>query len=130
MMRRGPRRRSSCTRAAGFTPLEDWSRDGRFLLYDALDWRTFRSDVWVRDLEAGTDRLVLSATFNEFGARLSPDGRWLAYGADESGRRSFRPELSGGGCSSAGFHGRRNPAALARRRSRALRTCRTIPARL
>ena len=94
-------------KGAGFTPLEDWSRDGRFLLYDALDWRTFRSDVGVRDLEAGTDRLVLSATFNEFGARLSPDGRWLAYGADESGRSEvfvrsfpeagFRRQVSTGG---------------------------------
>ena len=61
----------------------------------------------MRDLEAGTDRPVLSATFHEFGARLSPDGRWLAYGADESGRpevfvrsfpeAGFRRQISSGG---------------------------------
>ena len=94
-------------KAATFTPLNDWSPDGRFLLYQAIDWPTFRSDVGERDLEKGTDRLVLSATFNEFGARLSPDGRWLAYNADESGRlevfvRSFpeagvRRQISSGG---------------------------------
>jgi len=94
-------------KAAAFTPLNDWSRDGRFLLYDAVDWRTFRFDVGVRDLEKGTDRLVLSATYNELGARLSPDGRWLAYHADESGTpevfvRSFpeagvRRQISSGG---------------------------------
>jgi hypothetical protein len=94
-------------KGAAFTPLNDWSRDGRFLLYDAIDWRTFRFDIGVRDLEKGTDRLVLSATFNELGARLSPDGRWLAYHADESGTpevfvRSFpepgvRRQISSGG---------------------------------
>jgi Tol biopolymer transport system component len=90
-----------------FTPLSDWSPDGRFLLYQAIDWPRFRSDVGVRDLEKGTDRLVLSATFNEFGAHLSPDGRWLAYNADESGRlevfirsfpeATFRRQISSGG---------------------------------
>jgi Tol biopolymer transport system component len=84
--------------ASSFTPLDDWSRDGRLLFYEAIDWPTFRFDVGVRDLEKGSDRLVLSANFNESGARLSPDGRWLAYQADESGTwevylRSF-PESS------------------------------------
>ncbi len=72
-------------KAAAFTPLDDWSRDGRFLFYETIDWPTFRFGVSVRDLEKGTDRVVLSATFNEFGARLSPDGRWLAYQSEESG---------------------------------------------
>jgi Tol biopolymer transport system component len=84
--------------ASTFTPLDDWSRDGRLLFYEAIDWPTFRFDVGVRDLEKGSDRLVLSANFNESGARLSPDGRWLAYQSDESGAgevylRSF-PETS------------------------------------
>ena len=85
-------------KAAAFTPLDDWSRDSRFLFYEAIDWPTFRFDVGVRDLEKRSDRLVLSASFNESGARLSPDGRWLAYQTDESGTwevyvRSF-PESS------------------------------------
>ena len=85
-------------KANAFTPLDDWSRDGRLLFYEAIDWPTFRFDVGVRDLEKGTDRLVLDGKFNESGARLSPDGRWLAYQADESGTwevyvRSF-PESS------------------------------------
>ncbi len=80
-----------------FTPLDDWSRDGRFLFYDTLDWKTFHSDVWMRDLQTGTSRAVLQAQFDQAGARLSPDGRWLAYESDESGTfevsvRSF-PEL-------------------------------------
>ncbi|MGI0148983.1 MAG: TolB family protein, partial [Thermoplasmata archaeon] len=72
-------------KAAAFTPLDDWSRDGRLLFYETIDWPTFRFDVGVRDLVSGTDRPVLSAAFNNMGARLSPDGRWLAYESQESG---------------------------------------------
>jgi Tol biopolymer transport system component len=72
-------------KAAAFTPLDDWSRDGRFLFYETIDWPMFRFGVGVRDLHTGTDRPVLSAAFNESGARLSPDGRWLAYQSEESG---------------------------------------------
>jgi Tol biopolymer transport system component len=94
-------------KASAFTPLDDWSRDGRFLFYEAIDWPTFRFDVGVRDLEKGTDRLVLSAKHDESGARLSPDGRWLAYQTDESGswevfvrsfpESGFRRQVSTGG---------------------------------
>ncbi|MDQ5856733.1 MAG: protein kinase [Acidobacteriota bacterium] len=102
-------------KAPAFTPLEDWSRDGRLLFYDTIDWPAFRFDVGVRDLEKGTDRLVLSGAFNEFGARLSPDGRWLAYQADESGvwevfvrsfpEAGFRRQVSTGGGSQPRWRG-------------------------
>ncbi|HVE66826.1 MAG TPA: protein kinase [Thermoanaerobaculia bacterium] len=72
-------------KAPSFTPLDDWSRDGRLVFYETVDWPTFRFDVGVRDLETGTDRPVLSAAYNEVSARLSPDGRWLAYQSEESG---------------------------------------------
>ncbi len=72
-------------REPSFTPLDDWSRDGRFLFYEALDFRTFHSDTWVRDLQKGTSRPVLQGAFNQLGARLSPDGRWLAFESEESG---------------------------------------------
>jgi len=70
---------------ASFTPLDDWSRDGRYIFYETPDWRKFHFDVWVRDLQKGASRPVLQAGFNQGGARLSPDGRWLAYESDESG---------------------------------------------
>jgi Tol biopolymer transport system component len=41
--------------------------------------------VGVRDLRSGTERKVLDAPFNQMGARLSPDGRWLAHESQESG---------------------------------------------
>ncbi len=72
-------------RSPSFTPLDDWSRDGRLLFYEVLEWPTFHFDVWVRDLVSGQNRPVLQAKFNQMGARLSPDGRWLAYESQESG---------------------------------------------
>ena len=72
-----------------FTPLNDWSRDGRLLFYEAIDFRRYHTDVWVRDLSTGAKRPVLQAAFNQLGARLSPDGRWIAYESDESGLRKF-----------------------------------------
>jgi eukaryotic-like serine/threonine-protein kinase len=68
-----------------FTPLDDWSRDGRYIFYDVIDWRAFHTDVWARDLQSGASRPILQAKFNQSGARLSPDGRRLAYESDESG---------------------------------------------
>jgi len=69
-----------------FSPLTDWSRDGATLLMCEMDFRTFSSDV--TRASVGGDRRVtplLAADFTECGARLSPDGKWLAYESDESG---------------------------------------------
>jgi Tol biopolymer transport system component len=76
-------------KAPDFIPLDDWSRDGRFLFYEVVDWPTFHIDVWMRDLETGTSRPVLQDKFTQMGARLSPDGRWLAHESDESGTREI-----------------------------------------
>ncbi|HEV2064114.1 MAG TPA: protein kinase [Thermoanaerobaculia bacterium] len=68
---------------------EDWSRDGRFLSISTIPAQGTRIfHVWVLDL--GSKRKVIEAT--EGGnngaadSRFSPDGRWLAYDSDESGR--------------------------------------------
>ena len=72
-------------KSPSFTPLDDWSRDGRYLFYDVIDWKRFHFDVWVRDLAAGANHPLLQAAFMQSGARLSPDGRWLAYESTETG---------------------------------------------
>jgi len=64
----------------------DWSRDGRFLLYGVQDSKT-RADLWV--LPVGGDGKpfpVAQTDFDEMHGRFSPDGRWLAYVSNESGR--------------------------------------------
>lgn len=64
--------------------LTDWSRDGRFLIYD------LNRDLWALPVGPGSSsdrkpiRLIQSAA-NKYGSYLSPDGRWIAYISDESG---------------------------------------------
>jgi Tol biopolymer transport system component len=68
-----------------FSPLDDWSRDGRYMIYEAIDWRTFGFDLGIRDFQTATNRPLLATSANESGAVFSPDGRWIAYLSDESG---------------------------------------------
>jgi eukaryotic-like serine/threonine-protein kinase len=86
-----------------------WSRDGRFLLYNAQNPKT-GNDVWVLPLDAdgrkaGEPKPFLRTESQEphasFDASFSPDSRWVAYGSDESGHneiyvRAFTPSSVGG----------------------------------
>ncbi len=64
----------------------DWSRDGRFLLYDSLDPKRGR-DIWALPLEGDRKPFVVVQTdFNEQLPQFSPDGKWIAYQSDKSGR--------------------------------------------
>jgi Tol biopolymer transport system component len=70
-----------------FTPLDDWSRDGRYVLHEIVEWPRFRFHVGLWDLQQGSDRPLLKEPYDLLGARFSPDGRWLAYESEESGAR-------------------------------------------
>jgi len=85
----------------------DWSRDGRFLLYTELDPKT-RADLWLLPLTGETKNTerkpvpFLRTEFDERNARFSPDGKWMAYQSNESGRyeiymRAFSPNQPPGG---------------------------------
>jgi Tol biopolymer transport system component len=63
----------------------DWSPDGRTLYYAEDDPET-RGDLWAVDVPAGRPRALLRSPANEREARISPDGHWVAYESDESGR--------------------------------------------
>jgi Tol biopolymer transport system component len=66
--------------------LDDWSGDGRFLLYSQGDSKT-RSDLWVMPLAGDRKPAVyVNSEFNETHGQFSPDGHWIAYASDESGR--------------------------------------------
>jgi Tol biopolymer transport system component len=74
-----------------------WSRDGRFVLYTAQDPKT-NDDVWVLPIKGGGKPFpLLQSNSNETFAEFSPDGHWVAYTSDESGReeiyvRQFFPD--------------------------------------
>jgi Tol biopolymer transport system component len=64
----------------------DWSLDGRFLLYGSSDPQT-SWDIWVLPMEGERKPfLFLKTNFDERRAKFSPDGRWVAYISNESGR--------------------------------------------
>jgi Tol biopolymer transport system component len=83
-----------------------WSRDGHYLLYANHDPKT-KSDLWAlpvtpQGTSNGSPAPVIQGPFNEYQGRISPDGIWVAYSSDESGRgeiyvQPFLPSSGGGG---------------------------------
>ena len=64
-----------------------WSPDGRFLLFEQTDPKS-GSDIWVLPVRGDhTPHSYLASPFSESDARFSPDGKWVAYTSDESGRQ-------------------------------------------
>ncbi len=62
------------------------SRDGRFLLYTEENPET-KSDLWLLPLNGDRKPIpFLRTEFNERSGQFSPDGHWIAYISDESGR--------------------------------------------
>jgi serine/threonine-protein kinase len=66
------------------THLTDWSPDGRTIVMEVVHPER-RSDLLLLDVERGAATEFLATTFNEQAARISPDGRWIAYQSNESG---------------------------------------------
>jgi Tol biopolymer transport system component len=65
---------------------EDWSPDSRFLLYRNVNPQTGH-DLWTLPLDGDRKpRVFLQTQFDEKYARFSPDGRWVAYTSNASGR--------------------------------------------
>ena len=74
------------------------SPNGQTLVFDELSPDT-GFDLYTVSLEGGQPELLLQTEFNEQLGIISPDGNWLAYDSDESGRREIYvrsfPDLSG-----------------------------------
>jgi len=71
----------------------DWSSDGRYIVEGVLlNSDAARATVWLLPLspeQSGGDRKpvpYLDEQFNELGAKLSPNGQWIAYVSDETKR--------------------------------------------
>jgi Tol biopolymer transport system component len=77
----------------------DWSWDGRFIIYYQIDPKTKR-DVWVLPVPGSSEAKpfpVVRTEANEFAGTLSPNGRWLAYASDVSGRPEIYVQSFPGG---------------------------------
>jgi Tol biopolymer transport system component len=89
----------------------DWSRDGRYLACLRNSPRT-SWDVWIWPMTPGEKPYAFVATpYREWDPRFSPDGHWLAYSSNESGRREtyVQPFPGGGGKWQVSTQGGRDP---------------------
>jgi Tol biopolymer transport system component len=66
----------------------DWSRDGRNVIFSTPSRGNIGNDLWVAPMEGGTGGTpvpYLVAAGLQQQAQFSPDGRFVAYGSDQSG---------------------------------------------
>ena len=90
----------------------DWSADGRFVLYTFSGTFPATLDIWALPLFG--DRKPFPVAQTEFAESLgtfSPDGRWIAYTTDETGKPDVyvQPFLRAGGKHRISPNGGRNP---------------------
>ena len=76
---------------------DDWSTDGRHILYE--EGGQAGRDLWTLRMPEREPVPFLQTEFDERTGRFSPDGRWVAYASNETGRyevyvRSF-PDATG-----------------------------------
>ena len=90
---------------------QSWLANGKVLAF--TEWcQSTKMDIWMLPLEGDRrPQPYLQTRFKEFQPTFSPDGRWLAYVSDESGRNEVyvRPYPGPGGVN-ADFHRRRHRA--------------------
>ena len=86
-----------------------WSLDGQTLAFDAV--REGNRDIGLFTLGDSAPRWIVESEFNESQPRISPDGRWLAYSSNRSGRQEvYVQALDGvGGRVTVSVDGGRSP---------------------
>jgi serine/threonine protein kinase len=72
-----------------------WSHDGKTLFYSPNIFTQKEDGIWAVSLEG--DRKPHEILAHGTSATLSPNGRWLAYSSNESGRDEIYVEAYGGG---------------------------------
>jgi Tol biopolymer transport system component len=76
-----------------------WSADGRFLAYNTTTKGSSLTELWVLPLFGERKPYAfLQGGFNVGQGQFSPDGRWMAYSSDESGKPEvYVTRFPGGG---------------------------------
>ena len=65
-----------------------WTPDGKYLIVVAQDPKT-QFDLYAQPVAGGEAIPLLTQSYNEYNGEVSPNGKWMAYFSNESGR----PEL-------------------------------------
>jgi Tol biopolymer transport system component len=91
----------------------DWSADGKYVFYDLEDPAP-PADIWYLTLRNDGDieaKPFLATPFEEKAAKISPDGLWVVYVANESGAYEIyvRRFPEGGGKERVSVHGGTGP---------------------
>ena len=83
---RGRRRAAErLTTSSVINVANSWSPDGQTIAFIEVSPET-GMDIWMVGLGDRKPRPFLKTQYNESSPKFSPDGRWLAYVSDESGR--------------------------------------------
>jgi TolB protein len=77
----------------GYDGSPAWSRDGRLAF---VSGRSGNRDIWVRDQEGTLHQLTTGAATDD-NPVWSPDGRWIAFSSDRSGKRELHVVAAEGG---------------------------------
>jgi Tol biopolymer transport system component len=67
----------------------DWSRDGKYILFHEGP-NDDQRDLWTLQMPERTLKLFLGTRASERFAKFSPDGKWVAYNSNETGRYEVR----------------------------------------
>jgi Tol biopolymer transport system component len=65
--------------------VNDWSADGRTIIVEIR--HQTGNDLMAIDVASGKETVLIASPYAEGQARLSRDGRWIAYSSNESGRQ-------------------------------------------
>jgi len=65
--------------------VDSWTPDGKYLIMRIQDPKTL-FDLYAQPVAGGSPIPLLTQSYNEYGGLLSPNGKWMAYLSNESGR--------------------------------------------
>ena len=75
-----------------------WSHDGQFLTFTMTPQEGTPRDVWIVEPKVGTKaRQLINTLAHDAQARISPNGKWIAYTCEITGRREIHVGAFPGG---------------------------------